>query len=158
MDRWVEIEFDCIPLRSIGRLEIPLDASPKYQQHCVRVKEAMAKHGTLNSFFLYNGRCTYHLVNKADEGTLEFKFGGTILTDSQDQHAHDTDLTVELSKETCSWLSEPIVRWFAETVKRSVAVEFDRYISAGDLRKTMDRIEKIQAASDNADGFIGMYL
>ena len=29
MDRWVEISFDCLPLRSVGRLDIPMDASPK---------------------------------------------------------------------------------------------------------------------------------
>ena len=158
MERWVEIQFDCLPLRTIERLDVPMDASPKYQQHCLRIKEALGKHGSHNSFFLYNGHCTYHLVNRPTEGTLEFRFFGTILTDAQDQHAQGTDLTVELAKETCSWLSEPIVKWFAETVKRSVSVEFDRYILAGDLKKTEARIQQIQSESDSAEGFIGMYL
>jgi hypothetical protein len=30
--RYVEIVFDCLPLRSVGRLDIPIDASPKYRQ------------------------------------------------------------------------------------------------------------------------------
>ncbi len=31
MNRWVEITFDCLPLRTITRFDIPLDASPKYR-------------------------------------------------------------------------------------------------------------------------------
>ena len=54
MDRWVEISFDCLPLRGIGRLDIPMDASPKYQQRCERIKDAMERHGSFNSYFLYN--------------------------------------------------------------------------------------------------------
>ena len=43
MDQWVEIRFDCLPLRSVTRLDIPLDASPKYQAFCHRVKAAIEK-------------------------------------------------------------------------------------------------------------------
>jgi hypothetical protein len=39
-----------------------------------------------------------------------------------------------------------------------VVVEFDRYIQAGDLEQTKRRVEQIQAASDDAGGFVGMYL
>ena len=60
--------------------------------------------------------------------------------------------------ETCDWLTSTIVDWFRDTVPRSVAVEFDRYIEAGDLELAKQRIEKIQEASDDADGFVGMYL
>ena len=61
-----------------------------------------------------------------------------------------------MGRETCDWLTEPIVRWFAETVARAVRVEFDRYIAAGDLRKTIERMERLQAESDDQGGFIGM--
>ena len=37
MNRWVEIAFDCLPLRTITRLDIPIDASPAYQQRCERI-------------------------------------------------------------------------------------------------------------------------
>ena len=37
-------------------------------------------------------------------------------------------------------------------------VEFDRYIAAGDLAQTVQRIEAIQARSDAAGGYLGMYL
>jgi len=154
----VEIAFDCLPLRSVGRLDIPLDASPRYRALCQRIKEVLEKHGAHNSYFLYNARCVYRLTNRADLGTLEFEFDGTLLTDADDKHCQTCDLRVTLVRETCDWLTEPIVQWFAESVPRSVAVEFDRYIEAGDLELTKKRIEKMQQASDHSGGFVGMYL
>jgi hypothetical protein len=158
MNRWVEITFDCLPLRSVVRLDIPLDASPKFEAFCERVKAALDKHGKFNSFYLYNGRCTYHLTNRHDVGMVQYRFEGTVLTDEEDLNTVCCDLDVSLSCETCSWLSEPIVEWLRETVLRSVSVEFDRYIEAGDLEKTRRRIEELQAAADQSGGFIGMYL
>ena len=158
MDRWVEIEFDCLPLRSITRFDAPIDASPKYEQFCRRVKAAVDKHGSHNTFYLHNARCVYHLLNHASRGSLEFSFEGTVLTDQADVKTKNCDLKVELVAETVDWLTETVVKWFAESVSRSVAVEFDRYIEAGDLEAAKKRIEKIQQASDDADGFVGMYL
>ncbi len=158
MDRWVEITFDCMPLRSVGRMDIPIDASPRYRQFCEQVKAAIEKHGSHNSFFLYNATCKYHLTNDAQWGLIEFRFQGTVLTDANDTKTKCCDLDVELAGETCDWLTSTIVDWFRGTVSRSVAVEFDRYIEAGDLKQTQERIAKIQAASDDADGFVGMYL
>ena len=158
MDRWVEISFDCMPLRSVTRFDIPLDASPKYRAFCETVKAAIEKHGSMNSYFLYNARCCYHLTNDANIGSIEFKFYGTVLTDEGDARTKRCDLSVDLVGETCPWLSSPIVEWFQDTVARSVAVEFDRYISAGDLQQAKQRIERIQQASDEAGGFVGMYL
>ncbi|MEX0792406.1 MAG: hypothetical protein WD045_04685 [Pirellulaceae bacterium] len=94
MDRYVEIEFDCLPLRSIERLDIPLDASPKFQEHCLRVKEALEKHGSLNTYFLHNARCTYRLLNHPTDGMIQFAFSGTVLTDSEDLTSQGSDLTV----------------------------------------------------------------
>ncbi|MCA9186423.1 MAG: hypothetical protein R3E01_30205 [Pirellulaceae bacterium] len=156
--QWVEIQFDCLPLRSVGRIDIPIDASPKYREHCERVKAAMEKHGVHNSYFVYNATCVFHLTNDDELGTLQFRFVGTVLTDQTDMRCQRCDLEVELIGETCDWLTEPIVRWFGDTVPRSVAVEFDRYIDAGDLKQTQERIAKIQQASDEADGYVGMYL
>ncbi len=158
MPRWVEIEFDCLPLRTIQRLDIPLDASPKFRQHCERVKQCLNAHGSHNTYYLFNARCAYHLVNSADEGLLEFKFDGVVFTDQTDQRTYRCELKVELWRETCEWLSQPIVDWFAETVQHSVKAEFDRYIGAGDLEQARQRLEKYQAASDDAGGFMGMYL
>lgn len=158
MSRWVEIQFDCLPLRSIDRMDIPLDASPKFQQHCMRVKAAMEKHGSHNTYYLHNALCTYHLLNDPADGMIQFRFHGTVITDEADMETRGTDLEVELVKETCSWLSEPIVHWFQETVQRSVATEFNHYIQAGDLKKTEERIAKIKAESESGEGFMGMYL
>ena len=37
----VEITFDCLPLRSVGRLDIPIDASPKYRERCLAIKRSI---------------------------------------------------------------------------------------------------------------------
>ena len=158
MNRWVDISFDCLPLRSVVRLDIPIDASPKYQALCERIKAAIAKHGSHNTYYLYNAKCTYHLTNSEELGLLEFSFEGVALTDETDTKTERSDLQVNLARETCQWLTEPVVAWFATTVAKSVETEFDRYIAAGDLAQAKKRIEQIQAASDDAGGFVGMYL
>ena len=158
MNRWVDISFDCMPLRSVGRLDIPLDASLKYRALCERIKAAIGKHGLHNTYYLFNAKCVYHLTNSTELGTLEYKFEGVALTDSSDTKTERSDLQVELVRETCQWLTEPVVAWFVSTVSKSVEAEFDRYISAGDLDQAKKRIEQIQAASDDAGGFVGMYL
>lgn len=158
MNHYVEIAFDCLPLRSVGRLDIPLDASPKYRARCENILRAIEAHGSHNTYFLYNAHCVFHLTNQAELGTLEFRFEGTALTDAGDQRTERCQLEVELVRETCDWLTEPIVAWFIETVPRSVAVEFDRYIAAGDLAQTRLRIERLQAESEGRGGFVGMYL
>jgi hypothetical protein len=158
MNRWVHIEFDCLPLRSVTRWDAPLDASPAYQALCAQVKQAHERHGSHNSYFLYRAKCRFHLTNRPDTGMLEFTFHGVVLTDDADRRTRASDLTVKLSGETCAWLTEPVVRWFEETVQRAVEVEFDRYIDAGDLHRTRQRIEKLQAECDQQGGFLGMYL
>ena len=50
MDRYVEITFDCLPLRSLSRLDIPIDASPKFRAKCERIKQALETHGSLNTY------------------------------------------------------------------------------------------------------------
>ncbi|MEC7564256.1 MAG: hypothetical protein VX738_01115 [Planctomycetota bacterium] len=158
MDRWVEISFDCLPLRSVGRLDVPLDASPAYQERCEKIKKAIERHGSFNSYFLFNAHAVYHLTNDPQQGMLQFSFEATVLTDQRDESTQRVDLTTTLVGETCNWLTQPIVQWFELAVKEAVKVEFDRYIAAGDLEKTRDRIARIAAESDQDDGFLGMYL
>lgn len=158
MERWVEITFDCLPLRTITRLDIPLDASPKYRARCERILAALEKHGKHNAYYLYNASCVYHLVNSATTGLLQFTFEGTVLTDESDLRTQLVDVHVELAGETCDWLTEPVRHWFLESVRRAVAMEFDRYIAAGDLERARERVARIQSASDDAGGFVGMYL
>jgi hypothetical protein len=158
MSRWVEISFDCLPLRTVGRFDIPIDASPKFRERCERVKHAIEKHGSFNTYFLYNANCKYHLANHENVGMLEFAFHGTVITDATDLKAERCDLEVELVRETCDWLTAPIVEWFRQSVQHSVRVEFDRYIEAGDLDKAKARLAQLQAQADQSGGYLGMYL
>lgn len=158
MDRWVEISFDCLPLRSVGRMDVPLDASPQYQRRCEQVKSAIERHGAFNTYYLYDAQAVYHLTNDTQLGMLQFSFEGTVLTNQSDAQTQQVDLEVQLEGDVCDWLTQPIVHWFEKCVQEAVKVEFDRYIAAGDLQETRDRIEKIAAQSDAADGFLGMYL
>jgi hypothetical protein len=158
MGKWVEIEFDCLPLRSINRLDVPVDASPVYEQFVLRVKAAMQRHGSHNTYYLHRGQCTFHLTNDSGRGSVVFAFEGTVMTDTKDLATRSVDLKVQLDCETCSWLSEPFVNFLAESVQHAVMVEFNRYINAGDLEKTQERIRKINEQSDSSDGFVGMYL
>lgn len=156
--QFVEISFDCLPLRTIGRLDIPIDASPKYRERCERIKRAMETHGSHNTYFLYNARCVFHLTNQPELGLLDFRFEGTALTDPHDTETKSCDLDVRLERETCDWLTQPVVDWFAESVRHAVRAEFDRYIQAGDLAAAIQRMEKVQAQSDQHSGYLGMYL
>src|SRR5687768_15045516 len=158
MNRHVEIAFDCLPLRTITRLDIPIDASPKYRQRCEKLKRVIAAHGSFNTYFLHNAHCTFRLTNSDAVGMIELRFEGTVLTDEHDQQTVRCDLEVELVRETCDWLTEPVVAWFKESVPRAVAVEFDRYIAAGDLKQAVERVERIQSESDQHGGYVGMYL
>ena len=158
MNRWVEISFDCLPMRSITRLDVPIDASPKYQAKCQRIIDAIARHGAHNSYYLHNAKAVYHLTNSETVGMLEFEFEGTLLTDAKDERAETSVLTTQLVRETCDWLTEPIVAWFETTIARSVGIEFDRYIAAGDLERTKERIAQLEESQDEAGGFVGMYL
>ncbi|MGE3408570.1 MAG: hypothetical protein AB7I37_17260, partial [Pirellulales bacterium] len=63
MTRYVDITFDCLPLRSIGRLDVPIDASPRYRARCERLLKAIEQHGSFNTYYLYNAQCTFHLTN-----------------------------------------------------------------------------------------------
>ncbi len=158
MDRFVEITFDCLPLRSVTRLDVPIDASPKYQALCERIKQGIATHGTHNTYYLYNARCIFHLTNNPAVGRIEFSFEGTVMTDPGDQRTDHCHLEVQLVRETCDRLIEPVVVWLGESVSQAVAVEFDRYIAAGDLAQTIERIKRQQAQTDAAGGYVGMYL
>jgi len=158
VDRYVEITFDCLPLRSLGRVDIPLDASPKFRAKCERIKQALATHGTLNSYYLHNASCVFRLTNSPTLGMLEFDFEGTVLTDDADRTTRAADLAVDLKRETCDWLTEPVVAWFKESARRAVMAEFDRYIEAGDLNRTKERIAQNQAEMESRGGFLGMGL
>ena len=154
----VDITFDCLPLRSIDRLDIPLDASAEYQARCRRIKGAIETHGSHNSYYLVNGQCAFHLTNDPAIGLVAFRFEGVVLTDTQDLRMRQAELQVELTGETCDGLSKAVADWLGEAVERAVIVEFDRYIAAGDLTRAHERLARIQSQCNDARGYLGMYL
>ena len=158
MSQYVDISFDCVPLRSVGRFDIPIDASPEVEALCERIRLAAEKHGLHNSYYLCRARCVFHLTNHPETGMVAFSFEGTVLTDSEDCKTLGCDLQVELDGEVCDWLTTSAVQWLRETVTHAVKVEFDRYIAAGDLRQTIAHMERLRAESDAGGGFLGMGL
>lgn len=155
---WVDCSFDCLPLRTLSAMNIPDDASPKLVKKLMRMKKALETHGALNSYYLHNAKCIFHFTNDPEIGMCQFELEGVILTDGDDMQARSCDLHIELTKETCSWIQQSIVDWLAETVQRAVLVEFNRYIQAGDLSKTIQRMEELQKATEDSGGYVGMYL
>jgi hypothetical protein len=158
MSRAVEITFDCLPLRSLGRFDIPVDASAEEHALAGRIRCAVEKHGVHNVYYLHHARCVFHLTNDEQIGMIEFALEGSVLTDPEDQRTLRCDLTVRLEREVCPWLTAEAVTWLSETVVEAVRIEFDRYIAAGELARTIRRMEQIQADSDARGGFLGMGL
>jgi hypothetical protein len=129
----VDISFDCLPLRSIVRVDIPLDASPAYRARGERLQRAIEKHGAENAYFLYNTRCVYRLANSDIEGMLRFSFDGVVLTDLSDARAERAELNIELRSETCGAMEPAVLAWFKQVVERAVLIEFGHFIAAGKL-------------------------
>ena len=89
---------------------------------------------------------------------LEYTFDGTVLTDPSDQQHNRRTFASNLVRETCDWLSQPVVEWFRDTVSQAVMREFDLYIAAGSLEQTRKRIAKLQKPADESGGYVGVYL
>ena len=154
----VAISFECTPLRSVPRLDIPLDASPGYRARLERMQRAVAAHGTRNAYYLTDGVCTFRFTNDPDSGWVRFRLEGTVFTDDSDLKTTGSDLAIVLNVETCDWLTQPAVEWLAVSAKHAVEAEFDRYIAAGDLAKARERLAREQAMIDEAGGLLGMNL
>lgn len=158
MDPHVDISFDCLPLRSVPRWDVPVDADPDVLALYHRIRAAAVKHGLHNSYYLSHGRCVFHLTNRPDLGMLAFTFEGTVLTDAQDRKPLGQDLLVQLEQETCDWLTAPVVAWFAETVTHAVMVDFERYAAATDSPRTSERIRQTELELLSHDGYVGLGL
>ena len=154
----VVIRFDCTPLRAVARAQVPAEASPRFRALVGRMQAAVTKHGVRNAYYLTNASCTFRFMNAPERGWVSFDVEGTLLTDDLDTHTVGSDLTVKLTKETCDWLTQPAVAWLELSVRRAVEAEFDRYVAAGDLGRTLERLAREQADSDAAGGFLGMNL
>jgi hypothetical protein len=155
MEPHVDIAFDCLPLRAVGRVDVPIDASPAFRARCERLKHAVETHGVANAYFLYNARCVYRLANSDVEGMLRFTFEGTVLTDRGDVKAERADLAIELVGDTCGGVPAEVVAWFCRVIERAVLIEFDRFIAAGQLAERVGQLGQVERLSDVAD-FAGM--
>jgi hypothetical protein len=144
----VAIAFDCLPLRSIGRVDVPIDASPDYRARGERLQQAIEKHGRENAYFLYNTYCVYRLANSDIDNMLRFTFDGVLITDRSDAKAASADLAIELQSETCGPMSPAVLEWFRRVVTRAVLIEFDRFIASG-------RLEALAGAAE-ANDYVGM--
>lgn len=101
----VEITFDCLPLRSISRLDPPLDATAQQKSLNDRIRRAIDQHGFHNAYYLHGGRCVFQLTNRPESGMLAFSFRGTVLTNHTDCKTRRAYLDVELVENTCDWLT-----------------------------------------------------
>jgi len=157
MDPVVEITFDCLPLRSVSRVDIPLDASPEFRNRCQRLQAALHKYAEQNAYYLYNAKCIYRLANSEVDGTLRFEFEGTVLTGPGDRKTEQTDLHVDLVSETCQGVPSEVVEWFRGVIRQAVLIEFDRYIAAGSLANTIEEVGQLDSIGDLAN-FAGMHV
>jgi hypothetical protein len=155
MEPDVDIAFDCLPLRSVGRVDVPIDASPAFRTRCEKLQQAIDAHGRENAYLLFNTCCVYRLANSAVDNMLRFSFDGTLLTDRSDAKADRADLKIEMIAETCGGVPPVVLEWFRRAVERAVLIEFDRFISAGKLAERVRQVGQVVSIGDLAD-FAGM--
>jgi hypothetical protein len=155
MEPVVDIVFDCLPLRSVPRVDVPLDASPAFRARSEHLRQAVERYAGENAYFLYNTRCTYRLANSDIENMLQFSFDGTLITDRSDGKADRDDLDVVLTAETCGGLPPAVMEWFRRIIERAVLIEFDRFIADGRLAERFSELGTVDSINDVA-GFAGM--
>jgi hypothetical protein len=66
-------------------------------------------------------------------------------------------LDVRLASETCGGVPPAVEAWLAERVERAVAIEFDRFIAAGQLAARSDELGAVGSLAE-LGGFSGMNL
>jgi hypothetical protein len=153
----VDVAFDCLPLRSVGRVDVPLDASDALRRRMESVKAAMEEFGPQQTYYLYNGRCVFRFANSEIDGVCRFHFEGVVRTDAGDRKCQHVQLDVRLASETCGGVPPAVEAWLAERVERAVAIEFDRFIAAGQLAARSDELGAVGSLAE-LGGFSGMNL
>jgi hypothetical protein len=129
----VDIEFDCIPLRTVGRLDIPIDASDAQRRRAAHMQSAINSYGVERTYFLQNARCVFRFANSDVEGICRFEFEGVARTDAGDRKCEEVILDVTLVSDTCGGVPPAVEAWLVERVRQAVCIEFDRFIAAGQL-------------------------
>jgi hypothetical protein len=156
MSEAVAIVFECLPFRLVGHAGLPLDASDEQQALWRRFRAALHKHGTANTYFLYNADCTFHLAN--DSGSyLRFVWEATVRTNDADERPAEIDLACRLAEtDFAQPLGPPVLEFFREALRRAVLAEFQRFIDAGNLKRALAQREHILQEWDHTRGFVGM--
>ncbi len=149
----VEIAFDCLPLRSVGRLDVPLDASDEFRRRAERIKAALAEFGAERTYFLYNAHCVYRFANSEFAGTCRLEFEGIVRTDAGDRQCQETHLDVRVASETCGGVPPAVAAWLADLVRLAAGIEFDRFISAGQIPASDDPDPAIYESLSNIKGW-----
>jgi hypothetical protein len=152
----VDVEFDCVPLRTIGRLDIPLDASDAQRRRAAHMQSAINSYGVERTYFLQNARCVFRFANSDVEGVCRFEFEGIARTDAGDRKCEEVILEVALVSETCGGVPSVVQEWLIERVRQAVAIEFDRFIAAGQLAAQVGQPEAPSRMAENLDGLGGM--
>ncbi len=148
MDTSVDISFSCLPLRSVGRLDVPIDASGIYRIRYGRLREALKSHDAERTYYLYDAHCVFHLANSEVEGMVRFDFEGIVLTDAGDALTDHIELDVQLASETCGGVPAEVEAWLKQRVEKAVAIEFDRFIAAGQLAGRTDELGQLERLSE----------
>ncbi len=150
----VDIAFTCIPLRSLSRFDPPIDATEQQRDLVLRLHNALNKHGAHNAFYLCDGRCVFHLTNDESEGMVSFRFEGTVLTDAEDRKTVGSDLQVEFEGGSCDWLTAAAVDVVARNrTGTPFASSSTATHRAGDLQKTIDRLQQLEAETNASGGY-----
>jgi hypothetical protein len=151
----VAIVFDCLPFRLVGHAGLPLDASDEQRALWRRFRAAMTKHGTANTYFLYNADCTFHFTN-SESGFVRYLFEATVRTDETDSKPTEIDLLCRLAESDFDRIGPEVNDFFRHAVERAVLAEFQRFIDAGNLKRALAQQEHILREWDRNRGFVGM--
>ncbi len=127
----LDVAFDCLPLRTVARLDVPLDASDALRHRAGLIKRVVEQFGAERTYYLYNARCVFRFANSEIDGMCRFRFEGVVRTDAGDRKCIAADLETHLVSETCGGVPEPVRAWLYERVRQAVVIEFDRFIAAG---------------------------
>jgi hypothetical protein len=151
----VLIQFDCYPFRSATRLDIPMDAPEEFQELCRRFVMALRQHGTSHTYYLHSATVEFRLSN-GPGARVKFAFEGTAWTDAEDRKTTRLDIATRLLESDFGPLEAEVERFFVEAVEQAVTAEFDRYIEAGELEKSVQRAKAAMLQSEQSGGYMGM--
>ena len=151
----VLIQFNCYPFRSATRLDIPMDAPEEFQELCRRFVQALRQHGTEHTYYLHNATVEFQLSNRPG-ANVKFRFEGTIWTNTEDRKTARLEITTEFLHSDFGPLDPAVQSFFDQAIHRAVTAEFDRYIEAGELEKTVQQAKEAILQADQTGGYMGM--